>query len=174
MIDANSNPHVSIQFLPELTVTEIHEFIVVVASEERKKLPEVSETDAIDSEVTVGVFPACSVTLDGVSVTAALLPALMSALSSASTRRQTGAFGPTTPRNSKISYTISTPPSATPSISSSTPFDWDAVRLRKPPPYGTPFVDKRLQALRNGGSGTTPNRSTPTKRTVRKKTMWQK
>ncbi|KAF9789891.1 hypothetical protein BJ322DRAFT_1044751 [Thelephora terrestris] len=96
----------------------------------------------------------------------------MSTLSSASTRRQTGVFNPTTPRNSKISYNISTPPSATPSISSSTPFDWDAARLRKPPPYATPFVDRRLQALKNGGA-LTPNKSTP-KRTVRKKTMWQK
>jgi hypothetical protein len=97
----------------------------------------------------------------------------MSALSPVSARRQTGTFNPSTPRNSKISYNISTPPSVTPSISSSVPFDWDAARLRKPPPYGSPYVDRRIQALRNGG-GSTPTKSTPTKRAVRKKSMWQK
>ena len=129
---------------------------------------------AIDSVTAVGVSQTCSVTSHSVSVTHRAPTNTMSALSSPSSRRhRTGAFDPSTPRNSKISYNISTPPSATPSISSSTPFDWDAARLRKPPPYGTPFVDRRLQALRNGG-GQTPSKSTPTKRIVRKKTMWEK
>lgn len=70
-------------------------------------------------------------------------------------------------------YNISTPPSATPSISSSTPFDWDAARSRKPPPYGSPFVDKRIQALRNGQGGT-PSKGSPAKRVVRKKGFFEK
>jgi hypothetical protein len=47
---------------------------------------------------------------------------------------------PSTPRN-RLSYIQS--PSATPSISSSTPFDWEAARSMKPPPYGTPLQGKR-------------------------------
>ena len=179
LIDVIFTRHVSIQFLSGRTVTGRREFIVVVASEEEKE--EEGEGQRVRfktrsswcHELAESVSETCSVTLNSVSVTHRAHTSTMSALSPPSTRRQTGVFNPSTPRNSKISYTISTPPSATPSISSSTPFDWDAARLRKPPPYGTPFVDRRLQALRNGG-GPTPSKSTPTKRIVRKKTIWQK
>jgi hypothetical protein len=78
------------------------------------------------------------------------------------------------PQETQRYPTPSPPLHPPPSISSSIPFDWDAARLRKPPPYGTPFVDRRLQALKNGGGRPTPNKSTPTKRVVRKKTLWQK
>ena len=159
----------SIQFPPRRTVSATRKHCVV-ASEEKTKNERVGTKRDRSGRVSV-----VSVTSQSVSVTHRVpTHHPMSALSSASTRRQTGAFNPSTPRNSKISYTISTPPSLTPSISSSTPFDWDAARQRKPPPYGTPFVDRRIQALRNGGGGPTPNKSTPTKRAVRKKTIWQK
>lgn len=49
-------------------------------------------------------------------------------------------------------------PASTPSISSSIPFDWNAARSRKPPPYGTPLQNKTRKST-----------STPAKRVVRKK-----
>ncbi|THG99656.1 hypothetical protein EW026_g2757 [Hermanssonia centrifuga] len=54
-----------------------------------------------------------------------------------------------------------------PSLSASTPFDWDAARARKPPPYSTPTAaGKRIRALRNDLA----TQGTPTKqRVVRKK-----
>lgn len=52
---------------------------------------------------------------------------------------------PSSPRP-RVSYIYS--PSATPSISSSVPFDWDAVRSMKPPPYGSPAQAKRRMATK--------------------------
>ncbi|KAG5635838.1 hypothetical protein H0H81_009978 [Sphagnurus paluster] len=49
-------------------------------------------------------------------------------------------------------------PASTPSISSSIPFDWNAARSRKPPPYGMPLQNKTRKST-----------STPAKRVVRKK-----
>lgn len=159
----------SIQLLSGRKVGAKPQFIVVVASEERANdLPRRNQTRSKSQWRVSSVV----VTSNSVSVTHRGPTITMSALTSPSARRQAGPPNPSTPRNSKISYNISTPPSATPSISSSLPFDWDAVRLRKPPPYGTPIVDRRLQALKNGGP--TPSKSTPSKRMVRKKTMWQK
>ena len=74
---------------------------------------------------------------------------------------------PSTPRN-RISYVQS--PSATPSISSSIPFDWDAAKSMKPPPYGTPLQEKRKLGRKSvGGSG-----GTPRKAVVRKKGIVEK
>lgn len=67
-----------------------------------------------------------------------------------------------TPRN-RISYIQA--PSSTPSISSSIPFDWDAVRSMKPPPYGTPLQGKR----RIGQKGVSSSDGTPRRAIVRKK-----
>ncbi|KII88506.1 hypothetical protein PLICRDRAFT_111185 [Plicaturopsis crispa FD-325 SS-3] len=66
---------------------------------------------------------------------------------------------PVTPRpSSRISYVDS--PSSTPSVSSSMPFDWDAARNRKPPPYATPIQGKRVRALRKSeGGGGSPRRA---------------
>ncbi|OJA08142.1 hypothetical protein AZE42_04158 [Rhizopogon vesiculosus] len=71
---------------------------------------------------------------------------------------------PVTPRN-RVSYVHS--PSATPSISSSTPFDWDAVRSRRPPPYASP-----LSAKRKSRTSTIPDGVRPApKKVVKKKSV---
>ncbi|KZP11970.1 hypothetical protein FIBSPDRAFT_1050381 [Athelia psychrophila] len=56
---------------------------------------------------------------------------------------------PSSPRP-RASYMYS--PSATPSISSSTPFDWDAARSMKPAPYGSPAQGKRRMATKATGT----------------------
>lgn len=69
---------------------------------------------------------------------------------------------PITPaRKPRVSYVRS--PADTPSISSSTPFDWDAVRNKRPPPYGTP---PRTQTP--AGKGQRAN-SSQSKRIVKRK-----
>lgn len=72
-----------------------------------------------------------------------------------------GTQTPVTPRT-RVSYVNS--PSATPSISSSIPFDWEAARSMRPPPYGTPFSGKRKTRMSTVGTGM----ATP-KRVIRKK-----
>ncbi|KAF8077938.1 hypothetical protein FPV67DRAFT_1685237 [Lyophyllum atratum] len=70
---------------------------------------------------------------------------------------------PSTPRN-RVSMGTYRSPASTPSISSSIPFDWNAARSRKPPPYGTPLQNKGRKSLGVGNSA-----GTPAKRVVRKK-----
>ena len=70
---------------------------------------------------------------------------------------------PTTPRTS-ISYPIS--PETLPSLSASVPFDWEAARLRKPPPYASPLQNARVRARKSDVQN--QNR---TKRFVRKKSI---
>ncbi|KAF7976313.1 hypothetical protein HWV62_7023 [Athelia sp. TMB] len=70
------------------------------------------------------------------------------ALSSPSSHNAPGS-APATPRP-RVSYLYS--PSATPSISSSTPFDWDAARSMKPAPYGSPAQGKRRMATKATGT----------------------
>ncbi|KAK7693708.1 hypothetical protein QCA50_003280 [Cerrena zonata] len=85
---------------------------------------------------------------------------------SPSTPVKKNGFLPTTPRT-RIVYPIS--PITSPSLSASTPFDWEAARARKPPPYASP-LGKRVRAQRNGaGSPTRGN-----KRVVRKKGFIEK
>ncbi|KAG1715692.1 hypothetical protein ID866_1455 [Astraeus odoratus] len=72
-----------------------------------------------------------------------------------------GVQTPVTPKT-RISYVHS--PAATPSISSSVPFDWEAARSRRPPPYGTPINGKRKSRMSTIGTGT----GTPRK-VIRKK-----
>ncbi|EIW85185.1 hypothetical protein CONPUDRAFT_135005 [Coniophora puteana RWD-64-598 SS2] len=67
----------------------------------------------------------------------------------------------TPPRRSNVQYINS--PSATPSITHSTPFDWDAARARRPPPYATP----RRPGSHGTQNGNEPK--TPRKSVVRKK-----
>ena len=69
---------------------------------------------------------------------------------------------PPTPRT-RLIYPHS--PLTSPSLSASTPFDWEAARLRKPPPYGTPLAGKRARAARKS-SDTAP--AAP-KRVIRRK-----
>ncbi|EJD06050.1 uncharacterized protein FOMMEDRAFT_79278 [Fomitiporia mediterranea MF3/22] len=47
----------------------------------------------------------------------------------------------------------SIPPTEGPSRSASQPFDWEAVRLRKPPPYGGPLDGARARAARKSEAG---------------------
>ncbi|KAG1753486.1 hypothetical protein EDB19DRAFT_1892804 [Suillus lakei] len=69
---------------------------------------------------------------------------------------------PVTPRT-RVSYVDS--PSATPSISSSTPFDWDAARSRRPPPYASPLSAKRKSRMSTIPDGLRPQ----PKKVVKKK-----
>ena len=70
---------------------------------------------------------------------------------------------PTTPRNRSTIVSAYRSPAETPSISSSVPFDWEAARSRRPPPYGTP-----LQRARKTAAAQTPG-SHPRKAVIRKK-----
>ncbi|KAG6814350.1 hypothetical protein H0H92_010935 [Tricholoma furcatifolium] len=75
----------------------------------------------------------------------------------ASPRTPDSASRHSTPR-SRVSLAAYRSPASTPSISSSIPFDWDAARSRKAPPYGTPNQKSRINAS-----------ATPAKRVIRKK-----
>ncbi|KAI0093526.1 hypothetical protein BDY19DRAFT_861168, partial [Irpex rosettiformis] len=79
-----------------------------------------------------------------------------------------GKAGPSSPRP-KLAYAQS--PFTTPSRSASTPFDWEAARARRPPPYATPIAGKRVRALQ-----TSPTKGGPAKkeRVVRKRGLIQK
>ncbi|TFK76432.1 hypothetical protein BDN72DRAFT_808966 [Pluteus cervinus] len=74
---------------------------------------------------------------------------------------------PSTPRNKAYIYRS---PASTPSISSSIPFDWEAARARRPPPYGTPLQNKARKSLSANGNGVASSR----KGVVRKKSLIQK
>ncbi|KIJ69389.1 hypothetical protein HYDPIDRAFT_105983 [Hydnomerulius pinastri MD-312] len=83
---------------------------------------------------------------------------------SPSPRLSSGTQTPVTPR-ARVSYLNS--PSSTPSISSSTPFDWEAARSRRPPPYGTPITAKRKARMSTvDGLGGTPRKAVVRKKGV--------
>ncbi|KAG5642955.1 hypothetical protein DXG03_001836 [Asterophora parasitica] len=86
----------------------------------------------------------------------------------ASTSSPLTSGAPSTPRN-RVSIGAYRSPASTPSISSSIPFDWNAARSRKPPPYGTPLQTKARKSL---GVGSTTG--TPAKRVVRKKGIFER
>ncbi|KAI9070010.1 hypothetical protein FKP32DRAFT_1670887, partial [Trametes sanguinea] len=68
-----------------------------------------------------------------------------------------GAPSPSTPvRRTRLVYPIS--PVTSPSLSASQPFDWEAARSRRPPPYATPQSAKRKK---RGSDVGTPGMSTP-------------
>ena len=75
---------------------------------------------------------------------------------------------PTTPRT-RLVYPIS--PVTSPSLSASQPFDWEAARSRRPPPYSTPLNGKRKTRQSDVG---TPGRATPGRRAVRKKSLYER
>ncbi|TFK42573.1 hypothetical protein BDQ12DRAFT_732214 [Crucibulum laeve] len=64
---------------------------------------------------------------------------------------------PSTPRN-RLSYGAYRSPADTPSISSSVPFDWEAARARRPPPYATPLQKKNRKSMAVGTPEGTPAR----------------
>lgn len=72
---------------------------------------------------------------------------------------------PSTPNTrSRVSLDLYRSPASTPSISSSVPFDWEAARARRPPPYPTPLQSKRKST---GVGSSVPG--TPAKRAVIRK-----
>ncbi|KAI5122965.1 hypothetical protein M0805_006844 [Coniferiporia weirii] len=75
---------------------------------------------------------------------------------------------PTTPGGTKIVYPIS--PMNSESLSATRRFDWEAVRLRKPPPYASPLQGARVKAQRKSEAGL---KNVP-KRAVRKKSWHER
>ncbi|KAI0256704.1 hypothetical protein BJV78DRAFT_1116940 [Lactifluus subvellereus] len=78
---------------------------------------------------------------------------------------------PITPR-SRASYPITRSPLESPSISASLPFDWEAARGLRDPPY-SPLSPKR-RSVRNSSIGTPDRKGVPTKRAVRKQSLCEK
>lgn len=76
---------------------------------------------------------------------------------------------PTTPRN-RLSFGLHRSPADTPSISSSVPFDWEAARALKPPPYASPRG--RVNGRDSLAPGNGPKQ--PIKRVVKKKGLWER
>lgn len=78
---------------------------------------------------------------------------------------------PTTPK-ARASYPITRSPLESPSISASLPFDWEAARgLRSPPYY--PLGPKRRSG-RNSELDSPSVKGTPSKRTVRKQSLYER
>ena len=73
-----------------------------------------------------------------------------------------------TPRT-RLVYPIS--PVTSPSLSASQPFDWEAARSRRPPPYASPLSGKRKNRSSDIG---TLGKATPGKRVVRKKSLYER
>ncbi|KAJ4487945.1 hypothetical protein J3R30DRAFT_3432367 [Lentinula aciculospora] len=75
---------------------------------------------------------------------------------------------PVTPKlRGRVSIGIHQSPASTPSLSSSIPFDWEAAKSRRPPPYATP-LQSRSRGSRNLGSNSSLN-GTPARKAVIKK-----
>ncbi|ETW85911.1 hypothetical protein HETIRDRAFT_310986 [Heterobasidion irregulare TC 32-1] len=87
-----------------------------------------------------------------------------------SPRQATPATQPSTPK--RTAYPIATSPLLGPSLSASRPFDWEAARSHRPPPYPSPVIAKRKAARKSeAGVGTL---GAPTKRVVRKKSLCER
>ncbi|KAI0062258.1 hypothetical protein BV25DRAFT_1885488 [Artomyces pyxidatus] len=77
---------------------------------------------------------------------------------------------PITPKT-RPSYPISRSPLETPSLSASLPFDWDAARGRREPPYSPLGTRRRGGRKSEAGVGM---KGTPSRRAVRKRSMYEK
>ena len=86
-----------------------------------------------------------------------------------STSSSSGA-SPVTPRT-RASYPITRSPLESPSISASLPFDWEAARGLRSPPY-SPLGPKRRGVRKSGLDS--PNGKAAAKRAVRKKSLYEK
>ncbi|PFH54347.1 hypothetical protein AMATHDRAFT_135569 [Amanita thiersii Skay4041] len=75
---------------------------------------------------------------------------------------------PSTPRTRPPVLTAYRSPASTSSISASVPFDWDAARSRKPPPYSTPLQNRTRKSFGTAKSGQTR------KGVVRKKSLMER
>ncbi|KAI0302043.1 hypothetical protein BC826DRAFT_1089859 [Russula brevipes] len=87
---------------------------------------------------------------------------------SPSTTPSSGPAPPTTPRT-RASYPISRSPLESPSISASLPFDWEAARGLRSPPY-SPLGPKR-RGVRRSDLDSPNGNGTPTKRAVRRRSL---
>ncbi|KAI0724021.1 hypothetical protein C8T65DRAFT_628229 [Cerioporus squamosus] len=67
----------------------------------------------------------------------------------------------------RLVYPIS--PVTSPSLSASQPFDWEAARSRRPPPYATPSAKRKSRSSDVGTPGKTPG-----KRVVRQKSLYDR
>ncbi|KIY50836.1 hypothetical protein FISHEDRAFT_38231 [Fistulina hepatica ATCC 64428] len=77
---------------------------------------------------------------------------------------------PHTPRK-RMSIALQYSPAATPSKASSVPFDWEAARGLKSPPYGSP--NGKLKPRKSAANGRAPG--TPVRKAIiRRKGWWQK
>jgi hypothetical protein len=81
------------------------------------------------------------------------------------------ASSPVTPRT-RASYPITRSPLESPSISASLPFDWEAARGLRSPPY-SPLGPKR-RGVRKSGIDSPDGNATATKRAVRKKSLYER
>ena len=90
---------------------------------------------------------------------------------STSTPSSPAAPFPSTPK-ARASYPITRSPLESPSISASLPFDWEAARgLRSPPYY--PLGPKR-RGGRQSELGSPSLKGTPSKRAVRKQSLYER
>jgi hypothetical protein len=73
----------------------------------------------------------------------------------------------------RASYPITRSPLESPSISASLPFDWEAARGLRDPPYS--LLSPKRRSVRNSDIGTPNGKGSPTKqRAVRKKSFYEK
>jgi len=90
---------------------------------------------------------------------------------STSSTQTTAPALPITPR-ARVSYPIARSPLEYPSISASLPFDWEAARGLRDPPY-LPLGPKRRDG-RNSDLGTPDGKRTSSRRAVRKKSLYER
>ncbi|KIK57819.1 hypothetical protein GYMLUDRAFT_46023 [Collybiopsis luxurians FD-317 M1] len=82
---------------------------------------------------------------------------------------------PVTPKpRGRVSIGIHQSPASTPSISSSVPFDWEAARSRRPPPYATPLQNKSRGGGRPSVAGSSLNGTPARKAFIKKKGFIEK
>jgi hypothetical protein len=93
-------------------------------------------------------------------------------LNSTTTTPPSASAHPVTSRP-RISYPITRSPLESPSISASLPFDWEAARGLRDPPYS--LLSPKRRSVRNSDIGTPNAKASPTKqRAVRKKSFYEK
>lgn len=81
---------------------------------------------------------------------------------------------PVTPKQRNTHYEFTRSPLLSPSLSEVRPFDWEAAKSNRPPPYPSPLKakSKRQSIVPNGALGS-PTKG-PAKRVVRKKGLYEK
>jgi hypothetical protein len=71
-----------------------------------------------------------------------------------------------------VSYPITRSPLESPSISASLPFDWDAARGLRSPPYSA--LGPRRRGARKSELDSPSGKGTPSKRSVRRQSLYEK